>query len=95
MIAPYSMGYSGCLTVGPVGGIFLQRYGPWQTVYDRFGHWQKQGVVERILQALHLELDEQGLIELERSLYTLIGPSPERKSVATPAALLNRQLRNG
>jgi transposase len=40
-----------------------ERYGPWQTVYDRFRHWQKQGVVERILQALRLKLDEQGLIE--------------------------------
>ena len=40
-----------------------ERYGPWQTVYDRFRHWQKEGVFERILQALRLKLDEQGLIE--------------------------------
>ena len=39
------------------------RYGPWQTVYDRFRHWQKQGVLERICQQLRLKLDEEGLIE--------------------------------
>jgi transposase len=40
-----------------------ERYGPWQTVYDRLRSWQKQGVFERILQALRLKFDEQGLIE--------------------------------
>jgi transposase len=36
-----------------------ERYGPWQTVYDRFRHWQKEGVFEGILQALCLQLDEK------------------------------------
>lgn len=40
-----------------------ERYGPWQTVYDRFRHWQKQGVLERIFEQLRLKLDEKGLIE--------------------------------
>lgn len=40
-----------------------ERYGPWQTVYDRFRQWQKQGVLERIFQQLRLKLDEKGLIE--------------------------------
>ena len=39
-----------------------ERYGPWQTVYDRFRHWQKQGVLERIFEQLRLKLDKKGLI---------------------------------
>ncbi len=40
-----------------------ERYGPWQTVYDRFRHWQKQGVLEKMLEALRLKLDQEGLID--------------------------------
>jgi transposase len=39
------------------------RYGPWQTVYDRFNRWRKDGTWAKILDALLLQLDEDGLIE--------------------------------
>src|SRR5258708_7260306 len=39
-----------------------ERYGPWQTVYDRFNRWRKDGTWAKILDALLLPLDEQGLI---------------------------------
>lgn len=40
-----------------------ERYGPWQTVYDRFNRWRRDGTWERIAQALQIRLDEQGVID--------------------------------
>ena len=40
-----------------------ERYGPWQTVYDRFNRWRKDGTWARILDALLLALDKEGLID--------------------------------
>lgn len=40
-----------------------ERYGPWQTVYDRFRRWQKDGTFQRILNCLHLRMDELGRID--------------------------------
>ena len=39
------------------------RYGPWQTVYDRFNRWRKDGTWGNILDALLLQLDQAGFIE--------------------------------
>jgi transposase len=40
-----------------------ERYGPWQTVYDRFNRWRKDGTWAKILDALLLKLDKAGHIE--------------------------------
>jgi transposase len=40
-----------------------ERYGPWQTVYDRFSRWRKDGTWAKVLDALLLRLDKAGLIE--------------------------------
>lgn len=40
-----------------------ERYGKWQTVYDRFNRWRKDGTWAQILDALLLRLDKAGLIE--------------------------------
>jgi transposase len=40
-----------------------QRYGPWQTVYDRFNRWRKDGTWAKILDALLLQLDQAEVIE--------------------------------
>jgi transposase len=40
-----------------------ERYGPWQTVYDRFSRWRKDGTWAKILDALLLRLDDDGLID--------------------------------
>src|SRR5215470_4870232 len=40
-----------------------ERYGPWQTVYDRFNRWRKDGMWAKILDALLLRLDKAGLID--------------------------------
>jgi transposase len=42
-----------------------ERYGPWQTAYDRFVRWQKDGTWGRILQALQAEADAQGTLGWE------------------------------
>lgn len=40
-----------------------ERYGPWQTVYERFNRWRKEGVWDRILQALQVYLDQLGKLD--------------------------------
>jgi transposase len=40
-----------------------ERYGPWQTVYDRFVRWQQQGVWTRLLQALQAQQDQADNLE--------------------------------
>jgi transposase len=42
-----------------------ERFGPWQTVYDHFRNWRKNGVFARILEVLQIKLDQQGLIDWE------------------------------
>ena len=42
-----------------------ERFGPWQTVYDDFSRWQKEGVFNRILAALQFRLDSAGRIDWE------------------------------
>jgi len=40
-----------------------ERYGRWQTVYSRYRRWTREGLFDRILQRLHLELDTDGRID--------------------------------
>jgi transposase len=40
-----------------------ERYGKWKTVYDRFRRYRIEGFFDRILERLHLKLNEQGLID--------------------------------
>lgn len=42
-----------------------ERYGPWQTVYDRFRKWRDNGSFDKILERLHVELNEEGLIDYD------------------------------
>ena len=39
-----------------------ERYGPWQTAYDRFTQWKRAGLFDQILERLHIQLDQDGLI---------------------------------
>ncbi|WP_416136282.1 IS5 family transposase [Aquabacterium sp. A7-Y] len=48
-----------------------QRYGPWQTVYSRYRRWSRSGLWDRLLQALHSELDAAG--RLDWSLWCIDG----------------------
>ena len=40
-----------------------ERFGPWQTVYDRFQRWRREGLFDKILQRLQIRLDDQGKID--------------------------------
>jgi len=42
-----------------------ERYGPWQTCYDRLVNWRRAGVWERILQTLQGQADEVGAVDWE------------------------------
>src|SRR5260370_20335529 len=42
-----------------------ERLGPWQTVYDHFSKWRREGVFARIIEALQIKLDENGLVDWE------------------------------
>ena len=39
------------------------RYGPWQTVYERFRRWRDDGTWVRVLRALQATADQLGLID--------------------------------
>lgn len=43
-----------------------ERYGPWQTVYDRYVRFRRDGTWQRVLQALQVKLDERGAIDWEQ-----------------------------
>lgn len=60
-----------------------QRYGPWQTVYDRFNFWRQDGTWATILDRLLLRLDKAGLID--RDLW-LVDASLIRASRAAAGA---------
>jgi transposase len=40
-----------------------ERYGKWQSVYDRYRRWTREGFFDRILQRLHIQLDDDGRID--------------------------------
>jgi transposase len=40
-----------------------ERYGPWQTVYDRFHKLRQSGRLDHIIERLQLRLNEAGLID--------------------------------
>lgn len=75
-----------------------QRYGKWQSVYDRFNRWRRDGTFDRVLKALQIRLDKQGKIDWDLWLVdgTNIRASraaagarkvgARKKSAATPTA---------
>ena len=40
-----------------------KRFGPWQTVSGRFVKWRSDGVFDRVVEALQIKLDKDGLID--------------------------------
>jgi transposase len=47
-----------------------ERYGPWQTCFDRFNRWRRDGTWYRLLEYAQSKSDAVGQIERERVLYT-------------------------
>ena len=40
-----------------------ERFGPWESAYAHFNTWRRQGVFERVLEALQIRLDAEGHID--------------------------------
>jgi transposase len=40
-----------------------ERYGKWQSVYDRFVRWRRDGTLDTVLQRLQVRLDTEGRID--------------------------------
>ena len=40
-----------------------ERFGPWKAAYNRFNRWRRERVIDRILEALQIRLDENGRID--------------------------------
>ena len=40
-----------------------ERYGPWQSNYHHFNAWRREGVFDKILEALQIRLDAEGHID--------------------------------
>ena len=69
-------------------------YGPWQTVYERFNRWTKDGTWGRLIEALHVRLDAAGKIDWDlfcidsswvRASRAAAGASPTDGTTAEPA----------
>ena len=60
------------------------RFGPWQSVYDYFAKWRSKGVLDAILDALHLRLDREGMIDWD--LWCIDGSSVRATRAAAGAS---------
>jgi transposase len=60
-----------------------ERLGPWQTVYDHFSKWRREGVYDRILEALQIRLDRNGQIDWD--LWCIDGSSVRASRAAAGA----------
>jgi transposase len=60
-----------------------ERYGPWQTVYDRSTRYRDDGTLDRILKALRVRLDAEG--HIDHSTWMIDGTSVRASRVASGA----------
>jgi transposase len=72
------------LNIGAPWRDLPERYGPWQTVYDRFSDLRKSGLLDRIIERLQLRLNEAGFIDSE--LFCIDGTNVRAARAAAGAA---------
>jgi transposase len=60
-----------------------ERFGPWQTVYDHFARWRRNGIFAKVIEVLQIKLDAQGLIDWE--LWCVDGASVRASRAAAGA----------
>lgn len=51
------------LRTGARWGDIPPRYGPWQTCYDRFVRWSRNGTWQRLLKVMQKAANEAGLVD--------------------------------
>jgi transposase len=61
-----------------------ERYGKWETVYGRYQRWTREGLFDRILERLHVTLDDQGRIDW--SVFDVDGSNVRAHRAASGAA---------
>ena len=61
-----------------------ERYGKWQSVYDRFNYWRADGTLDKLLERLHLRLNEEG--RLDFALWSIDATSIRASRSAAGAA---------
>jgi transposase len=77
---------NGCLWILRTGAPWRdlpERLGPWQTVCDYYSHWRDSGIFDRILEALHIRLDENDQIDWD--LWCIDGSSVRAARAAAGA----------
>jgi transposase len=67
-----------------------ERFGPWQTVYDRFCKWTREGLWDRILESLRAKKEENG--EIDFRLFAIDGSvvRAHQSSAGAPKKSLQR-----
>jgi transposase len=78
-------------TGAPWRDVPRETYGPWQTVYERFNRWARDGTWDRILETLQARLDADGQIDWE--LFAIDGTSVRAGRAAAGAGGENRARR--
>ena len=66
-----------------------ERYGKWQSVYDRYRRWTRDGMFDKILHCLHLQLDDRGRIDW--SVFDVDGTSIRAHRSAAGAAEVSKK----
>lgn len=70
-----------------------ERYGPWQTCWDRLTRWSRQGVWKRILAALQAMEEEEGTIDWEKASLDSTSIKAHRSAVGAQKQLAKLEKR--
>jgi transposase len=68
------------------------RYGPWQTCYDRFGRWRRDGTWNRLLAHAQTSSDAVGELEWVMCMdaTSVRAPPARRRRAAAPPAVTQK-----
>src|SRR6266545_6213335 len=67
-----------------------ERYGPWQTVYDRFRRWKRDGTWARVLSELQAVADAAGLVTWDVSVDSTVARAHQHAAGARKRGICRR-----